>query len=83
MKNLKITKGTLTRTIILFLALINQVLTVSGYSVIDLDDETITETVSLAWTIIAALAAWWKNNSFTENAILADEHKKTLDDVRR
>lgn len=28
--------------------------------------------------IAAAVWAWWKNNSFTENAIAADEYKDML-----
>lgn len=71
MKN--ITKGTITRTAILGLALTNQVLTVCDISPIPIDDDTITNLISAGFTIGASIAAWWKNNSFTKKAIEADK----------
>ena len=71
---MKITSGTIARTIMLLLALVNQVLSVLGYKLIPIEDEQINEAVTLAWTIGSALIAWWKNNSFTKKAILADEY---------
>ena len=41
-----IDKGTLTRTILLVLALANQLLTASGHSVIPIDDATVTNIIS-------------------------------------
>ena len=71
MKHVK--TDTIIRTIILVVALINQALTMAGKSIIPISDEEITEIVSLVVTIGASLWAWWKNNSFTSNAIKADE----------
>ena len=71
-----ITKGTIARTIVLILALINQILTATGRSVIPIDSETITELISAAFTIVASVIAWWKNNSFTKKAIAADSYLK-------
>ena len=73
MKKINITKGTLIRTILLVLALINQILAIFGKSPIPIDDDTITNLISTAWTVIASLIAWWKNNSFTKKAIEADK----------
>ena len=73
MKKINITKGTLIRTILLVLALINQVLAVFGKSPIPIDDDTATNLISTVWTVIASLIAWWKNNSFTDKAIKADK----------
>ena len=73
---MKITKGTLIRTILLVLALINQILAVFGKSPIPIDDGTATNLISTAWTVIASLIAWWKNNSFTDKAIKADKMLK-------
>lgn len=70
---MNITKGTLARTIILALALINQVLSVCGLAVLPIEDAQIETLVSTGWTVIAAAAAWWKNNSFTQAAIEADQ----------
>lgn len=69
---MKITKGTIARTIILALALINQLLTVAGHSPIPIASETINLLITTIWTVISAVLAWWKNNSFTEKAIEAD-----------
>ncbi len=74
-----IKKETIIRTVVLALALINQVLTVFGYHVIPIDDAQIAELISLIFTIGASAWAWWKNNSFTKNAIAAD---KVLDELR-
>lgn len=72
----QITAGTIARTIILLLALVNQILGVMGIQVIPIEDETINTAVSTLWTVVASLVAWWKNNSFTEAAIQADRLMK-------
>lgn len=68
-----ITAGTIARTVFLVLALINQVLTCMGYSILPIDSETVAEQVAGLVTAAAALIAWWKNNSFTKEARAADE----------
>ncbi len=75
---MKITKGTLIRTVILLLALVNQVLSICGVSPIPIDDDTATNIISTLWTVIASVLAWWKNNSFTGEAIQADEYMNEL-----
>ena len=70
---MKITKGTITRTAILGLALTNQVLTVFGKSPIPIYDDTVTSLISAGCTVVASGIAWWKNNSFTQKAIEADK----------
>lgn len=74
----KISPGTIARTICLALALINQILTATGHSIIPIDDETVQALVSTAATVITALISWWKNNSFTQAAIEADIFMKQL-----
>lgn len=76
MKN--ITPGTMARTVCLVLALTNQILTVLGYNVINISDDTVNTLISTGFTVITAIAAWWKNNSFTEAAIEADNVMKDL-----
>ena len=70
---MKIKTETIVRTVILIVALINQALTVSGKSLIPITDDQINEIITLLFTVGASLWAWWKNNSFTKNAIKADE----------
>ena len=75
---MKITKGTLIRTVILLLALVNQILSICGVSPIPIDDDTATNVISTLWTAVASVIAWWKNNSFTQDAITADEYLNEL-----
>ena len=74
----KVSTSTIARTIILILALINQVLTSTGHSVIPISNDQVQEIVSLVFTIISALVAWWKNNSFTAPAKQADIWMKEM-----
>lgn len=75
---MKVTSGTIARTIILALALINQLLTVFGYNVINISDDTINTLISTIFTIVMAIISFWKNNSFTQEALEADEVLKEL-----
>lgn len=69
----KVSAGTISRTLVLLLALVNQVLLMCGVQVIPIADEEINTIVSTSWTVISALVAWWKNNSFTVAARIGDE----------
>ena len=73
-----ITAGTIARTLCLLLALVNQILTVMGYKIIDVSDDTINTLISTGFTVVTALLAWWKNNSFTAAAIEGDKHMNDL-----
>ena len=66
-------KDTIIRTIVLIVALINQVLAICGKQAFPVTEDQVYPVVSLVATIGAAVWAWWKNNSFTQNAIKADE----------
>ena len=72
------TAGTITRIIVLVLALTNQVLSVMGKSPIPIADDEVEMLVSSVFTVIAALVAAWKNNSVTREAQRADEYLKEL-----
>ena len=76
----KISAGTIARTIILLLALINQCLSMAGVSPLPIEDEQVETIITTAWTVIAALIAWWKNNSFTHAALEGDKLMHTLKD---
>ena len=76
--NTNITSGTIARTIILALALVNQLLSVTGHAVLPIEDAQIETLVSTLWTVAAAVVAWWKNNSVTTAAIEADAVMKDL-----
>lgn len=74
--NTNITSGTIARTIILALALVNQILSATGHAVLPIEDAQVETLVSTIWTVVAACVAWWKNNSFTTAAIEADAKRK-------
>ncbi len=78
MKN-KVSTATIVRTVCLALALVNQLLSAGGHSVIPIDNETVNQLVTAGVTIVTAIVNWWYNNSFTEAAIEAD---KTFERVR-
>lgn len=69
---------TIVRTIILVIALINQILTATGHTVLPFSDEEIANGISVVFTVVASIWAWWKNNSFTLPAIKGDELKDQL-----
>ena len=74
----KISAGTIARTIILLLALINQCLSMAGVSPLPIEDEQVETIITTAWTVIAAIWAWWKNNSFTQAALAGDALKNEI-----
>ena len=70
---MKVKADTLARTIFLALTLINLILSAFGKVPLQVEESFIYEVCSLAAVLIASVAAWWKNNSFTMAAIKADE----------
>lgn len=68
-----IKKETIIRTIVLFIAIINNILTLLGKSPFPYSSEEVEQAVTIIITVIATLWAWWKNNSFTLPARLGDE----------
>ncbi|MEA4912187.1 MAG: phage holin [Oscillospiraceae bacterium] len=75
---MKIKSETIIRTAVLALALVNQLLSAAGKSVLPIDDEQLSTLLSTAFTAAAALWSWWKNNSFTQQAIEADAYLQAL-----
>ena len=75
---MKIEKSTLIRTIITFVSLLNAVLTMSGKNPLPWSDEQMYAALSATATVVTTFWAWWKNNSFTKEAIKADKYMKTL-----
>ena len=67
----KISPSTIARTAALALALTNQILSTTGHAVLPIESA---QMVSTGLTVAAALVSWWKNNSFTPEAIEADDY---------
>jgi SPP1 family holin len=77
---MKISKGTIVRTIMMLLVIVNIVLQHMGYDIIDVDESAILTLVELLIEIAIMIVGFWKNNSYTEKAIKADEFLKKLRD---
>lgn len=75
---MKVKTETIVRTVILALALVNQILSATGHAVLPIQDEQAETLITTGATILASLWAWWKNNSFTPEAIAADNHLADL-----
>ena len=69
----KISVGTISRTLVLFAALLNQFLTISGKNPLPFSEDEIYNGITMCLTTAAAL---WKNNSFTKAAIAGDAYKE-------
>ena len=70
----KISAATVARTAVLLLALTNQVLSALGKPMLPIESQTVEQLI----TTVAALVSWWNNNSFTAEAIQADEEFNRL-----
>ena len=76
--NFNITAGTIARTAVLLLALTNQMLSAMGKSPLPIESTTVEQLVTAGITTISELVSWWKNNSFTKEAIAADKEYDRL-----
>lgn len=70
---MKVSKETIVRTAVLFVALLNTVLNACGKNPLPFSDDEVYAGVSAVVATVAAVWAWWKNNSFTPAAVKADE----------
>ena len=71
-------KETIIRTVVLGVALWNQVLMMNGKSIFPLTNDQIADAIGVGFTVVTAVVAWWKNNSFTAPAIEADRYLEQL-----
>lgn len=75
---MNISKDTIVRTIVLAVALLNQILTTIGKNPLPFSDDTVYEVATLLVTVASSIWAYWKNNSITQNAIKADKYLADL-----
>lgn len=80
MKNIPV--NTMIRTIVTMLTMLNMVLTMIGKNPIPFAEEELYTTLSSLAAGAATIWSWWKNNSFTKNALAADEYLKELKDKK-
>lgn len=74
----KVKKETIVRTVILFVTILNNILTMAGKNPLPFSEDELYMILSSIISGIIALWAWWKNNSFTKAAIEADTVMKDL-----
>jgi SPP1 family holin len=75
---MKVTKGTIVRAILFILVIVNMVLEKCGLDVIRTDENAVLMLVEAIIELAIILVGFWKNNSFTQAAIKADEFLKQL-----
>ena len=78
MTTTKISAGTIARTAVLALALTNQILSATGHSPLPIESAQLEQIITTGITVVASLVAWWENNSFTQQAIEADDFMKQM-----
>ncbi len=77
---MKISKGTIVRTIALVIVLINIVLQGMGKSPIQYDESGISNVIGTVISLGAIVTSWWYNNSFSDAAKKADAFMQMLKD---
>lgn len=81
---MKPTTGTVVRVALLVIALINLGLSTLGIVPEEVvGNEEVYKIGSYIVTFVMSLITMWKNNSFTEPAIMADEYMKSIKDVMK
>ena len=74
----KIKPATYIRTAALIIALANQACNELGLIHLPNESQGLYDNMSLIFTTLTGIVTWWKNNSFTDAAIKADEVLKEL-----
>lgn len=66
--------GTWVRGILLIISFINMALSAAGKPPIPADHDELYTIVSVIFSVLVGISAYWKNNSFTEAAQTADKY---------
>ncbi|MBE5938692.1 MAG: holin [Lachnospiraceae bacterium] len=73
-----ISKGTLIRLVLAVIVVINMFLKAIGKPIIDADEGSVEAIIELGVSAAVLVLSYWKNNSFSKNAIEADKYLKIL-----
>lgn len=68
--------STIARTVVLAIALLNQVLTATGKNPLPWSDDQVYQGVTLVLTVGASVWAWWKDNGFGKKTVTTTEVTK-------
>ena len=66
--------GTWVRLILMVISLVNMALAAAGKAPIPANYDELYTIVSIVFSVLVGIAAYWKNNSFTSAAQAADEY---------
>ena len=75
---MKISKGTIVRTTMIIIVILNIILKHFGFSIINISENEILSIFEMIIEVATIIVTFWKNNSFTKEAIKADELLKIL-----
>ena len=70
---MKVTAGTIARTVVLAVSLLNVLLNAFGKNPLPFSDDEVYTAVSTVAAAVPLRAAGWKNNNYTQAAMKADE----------
>lgn len=73
-----ISKGTIVRTIMLLIVIINLILKACDKPLIDVEEHTLFYWLEVILEIAVIITTFWKNNSFSKAAIKADKFLRDL-----
>ena len=73
-----VSAATIARSAVLGLALANQILSAMGKPLLPIESEQLEQFITTGFTVGSAIVNWWYNNSFTKEAIQADEEYERL-----
>lgn len=73
-----ISKGTIVRTIMLIIVIVNLILKACGKPLINVEEHTLFYWLEVILEIAVIITTFWKNNSFSQAAIKADDFLKKL-----
>lgn len=76
-------KAMIIRTLVLAIALLNQMLVMFGWSPLPFEQEEIEQGLTAVFTVLATLWTYWKNNSVTREGQKADKYLKHLKEQKK
>ncbi|MBM7598457.1 SPP1 family holin [Virgibacillus halotolerans] len=76
-------KAMIIRTSVLIVALINQILVMTGMNPLPFENEELEMGLTAVFTVGATLWNWFKNNSVTKEAKDADEYLKEIKELKK
>ncbi len=75
---MKMTRGTIVRTVLLLVAIVNIGLQHFGVDVIKVEESEVASLLEYIVQMAIIVVGFWKNNSYTDKAMKADEFLKNL-----